>query len=523
MKHLINRITYLLPLVSLLLLFSVNINNFGNQLANPAYAGFLDDELDIFEETIEYVGKEHVYPPDYKKLFSEAIQEMIRAIKSEKLQTRPIFSGQLLKVDSDKISYTLSYNRKSNMEAFRSVYHFLTKHFSKLISKKELEEAGIIGMMNSLDPYSSYLSQADYENTMRDTEGQYGGVGMVITLEDYKLTVVRVLKNSPAERAGILPQDVITQVDGQKIKGMQIQELASKLRGYPNTEVIVNVFRPTTKITSTHSLIREIISIEAVTYKNVGNDTGYIKISSFSKQTYDQLLEALDKGKKEHVKGLILDLRGNPGGLLSQSVKVASQFLKKGDLIVSTRGRQEYDKQTYQASYSDSLHNMPLVIIINHRSASASEIVAGSLKDSGKALIIGENSYGKGSVQTIFPMSDGTGLRLTTSKYYTPSGIDITAHGITPAVRIIQDLPEIDSKIKSSSEKKPNRTTHTQNQIQVKESELKGFLKKESDSKEKSSDLWISFAKLILEKSSNATRSRTLAKAKEIAKGIHHY
>ncbi len=523
MKYLNNRIINLLPIVCFLFLISGSVQSSGNYFTTPAYAGFLDDELEIFEEAIDFVGKEHVYPPDYKKLYSGAIQEMIRTIKSEKLQTRPIFSGQLLKIDNDKISYTLSYNPKSNMKAFRLVYHFLAKHFSKSISKKELEEASIIGLMNSLDPYSSYLSQADYENTMRDTEGQYGGVGMVITLEDYKLTVVRVLKNSPAERAGILPQDVITQVDGQKIKGMQIQELASKLRGYPNTEVVVNVFRPTTKITSTHTLTREIISIEAVTYKNLGHDTGYIKISSFSKQTNEQLLEALEKGKEQHVKGFILDLRGNPGGLLSQSVKVASQFLKKGDLIVSTRGRQEYDRQTYQASYSNSLYNMPLVIIINHHSASASEIVAGSLKDSGKALIIGENSYGKGSVQTIFRMSDGAGLRLTTSKYYTPSGIDITAHGITPAVKIIQDLPEIESKIKSSSKNKSDRTTHTENQIQVKESEIKGFLKKESGTKEKSSDLWISFAKLILEKSSNATRSRTLAKAKEIAKGIHHY
>jgi carboxyl-terminal processing protease len=487
-----------------------------------AHAGFFDEDLEVFEEVVDLISDNYVYPPDYKKLFTAAIEEMLNSVGVGEMEVHSFYSGQTLQKGSTKVSYRLSFSRGENMRAMRSVYDFMIQQFPKKLTKHDLEIAAITGMMNSLDSYSLFLNKEDFERSMRDTEGQYGGVGMVITMEDYKLTVVRTLKNSPAERAGILPKDVITRVDSQEIKGMQIHELANKLRGYPNTEVGVDVFRPSTKSTQSHNLTREIISIETVTYKNLGQGAAYLKINSFSKQTNDQMEKALEQAERDKVKGFVLDLRDNPGGLLSQSVKVASHFLNKGQLIVYTRGRDKNDTQNYQAQYSDNLSHMPLVVLINPHSASASEIVAGSLKDSGKALILGENSYGKGSVQTIFRMGDGSGLRLTTSKYYTPSGIDITAHGITPEVSIEKDITGIDDHTKPAKAHSISRAKQLSGVIKLKESELKKFLKKQKVKSSSEDDPLAAFAQLIIKNSTQPSRSNALAKAKELVQEMHY-
>ena len=387
--------------------------------------------------------------------------------------------------------------------------------------RKDLEKAGVDGLMASLDPYSLYMDKEEFESSMRDTEGQYGGVGIVITMVDNQLTVVRVLKNSPAGRAGILPQDIITRVDRQEIKGMQIRELASKLRGYPNTQVDIDVYRPSTKVTQLTTLTREIISIETVLYKYLGDHTGYIRISSFSKQTNDQLEKALEKGEKDGVQAFILDLRDNPGGLLTQSVKVASHFLEEGQLVVYTQGRDRSDTQQYESVYDDRWSKKPLAVLINNHSASASEIVSGSLKDAGKALILGERSYGKGSVQTIFRMSDSSGLRLTTSKYYTPSGIDITVHGIVPEIQIERDITGLPNDTPSSKSK--DAKAPVVKPIVVKESELQKFLKKKKVTLNDETDLLVAFAKMAINNPPQLTKSHALAKARELAKDIHHY
>ena len=286
---------------------------------SPAHAGFFDDDLEVFDEVLDLVADNYVYPPDFKKLFTAAIDAMVKTAEKEKLSITPVYSGKTLEANGKKFSYRLSFNKNENMQALQGVYEFITQEFKDKISKKDLERAGVEGLMSSLDPYSRYMDEQEYEATMRDTEGQYGGVGMVITLADNQLTVVRVLKNSPSARAGVLPQDIITRVDGQEIKGLQIHELASKLRGYPNTQVAVDIYRPSTKVTQLTTLTREIISIETVQYKYLGDHTGYIRISSFSKKTDDQLEEALEKGIEDGVQAFILDLRDNPGGLLSQS------------------------------------------------------------------------------------------------------------------------------------------------------------------------------------------------------------
>ena len=507
----------------LLTFFLVNPTGFQSSLfqAQPAHAGFFDDDLDVFDEVLDLVADNYVYPPDFKKLFTAAIDAMVKTAEKEKLTVTSVYSGKTLEANGKKFSYRLSFNRDENMKALRGTYDFISQEFKKKITKKNLEKAGIDGLMGSLDPYSLYMDAEEFEASMRDTEGQYGGVGMVITMVDYQLTVVRVIKNSPADRAGVLPQDIITRVDGQEIKGMQIQELASKLRGYPNTKVDVDIFRPSTKVTQLTTLTREIISIETVQYKYLGDHTGYIRISSFSKQTNDQLEEALEKGEKDGVQAVVLDLRDNPGGLLSQSVKVVSHFLEEGKLVVYTQGRDRNDVQQYESVYDDRWSKKPLAVLINGHSASASEIVSGSLKDSGKALILGERSYGKGSVQTIFRMSDSSGLRLTTSKYYTPSGIDITVHGIVPEIQIERDITGLPND--TPSDKAKDAKTPVVKPIVVKESELQKFLKKRGETINDDTDLLVAFAKMAINNPPQLTKSHALAKARELAENIHHY
>ena len=490
--------------------------------AQPAHAGFFDDDLDVFDEVLELVADNYVYPPDFKKLFTAATDAMLKTVEKEKISVTSVYSGKTLEVHGKKFSYRLSFNKDENMQALQGMYDFINREFKGKVSKKDLEKAGINGLMDSLDPYSLYMDKEEFEASMRDTEGQYGGVGMVITLVDNQLTVVRVIKNSPSDRAGILPDDIITRVDKQEIKGMQIHELAAKLRGYPNTQVDIDVFRPSTKVTQLTTLTREIISIETVQYKYLGDHTGYISISSFSKQTNDQLEDAFEKAEKDDVQAFVLDLRNNPGGLLSQSVKVASHFLEQGKLIVYTQGRDRNDTQQYDSVYDDRWSRKPLAVLINSHSASASEIVSGSLKDAGKALILGERSYGKGSVQTIFRMSDSSGLRLTTSKYYTPSGIDITIHGIAPEIQIERDITGLPNDNTPSSKSKDAKAPVVK-PIIVKESELQKYLKQRKETVTDGTDLLVAFAKMAITNPTQPTKGHALAKARELAEAIHHY
>jgi carboxyl-terminal processing protease len=510
----------------LLAVFLVNPIGFqsGPFQARPAHAGFFDDDLDIFDEVLELVADNYVYPPDFKKLFTAATDAMLKAVEKENLSVTSVYSGKTLEANGKKFSYRLSFNKDENMQVLQDVYDFISRELKGKISKKDLEKAGVNGLMDSLDPYSLYMDTDEFEASMRDTEGQYGGVGMVITLVDNKLTVVRVLKKSPSARAGILPQDIITRVDKQEIKGMQIHELAAKLRGYPDTQVNVDVFRPSTKVTQFTTLTREIISIETVEYKYLGDHTGYIKVSSFSKKTNDQLEEALEKGEKDGVQAFVLDLRDNPGGLLSQSVKVASHFLEEGQLIVYTQGRDRNDTQQYDSVYDDRWSKKPLAVLINGHSASASEIVSGSLKDAGKALILGERSYGKGSVQTIFRMSDSSGLRLTTSKYYTPSGIDITVNGISPEILIERDVTGLpNDKEPSGKPKDKDAKAPVVKPIIVKESEIQEFLKKQGKAIKNDTDPLVAFAKMAINNPPQPTKGHALAKARELAENMHHY
>jgi len=509
-------------LLGLFLLFPAGGGKPVSALLSTAEAGFFSNDLELFEEVVDLVGDKYVYPPDYKKMFMASIDEMVRTLDDENIITTDNPGGQTISRFDSSIHYQLNFNREHDLEAFKKIYYFLHEESKSKLSKEELETAAVTGLMNSLDPYSQYMDAEVFGKSMRDTEGKYGGLGMVITMKDSRLYVVKTMKNSPAQRAGILPDDIFEKCNGEDISKTQISELADMLRGYPDTKVTISLHRQSDKRERTYTLTREIISIETVEYETLEDNIGSIKITSFSKQTNDQLKEALAKSKQDKVRGFILDLRDNPGGLLDQSVKVSSHFLYRNRLVVYTQGRESTDHNEYRAQYKNSLHFMPVIILINEYSASAAEIVAGALRDSGKALIIGENSYGKGTVQTIFRTSDGSGLRLTTSKYYTPSGTDITAHGIIPEIRIIQDYIQEEGSQAEEKSKIESPQFDSGSLIKLKESEVKNYIQKKNYTTEESADPTFQFAKMVIKNVAVANKKKTLEKARELAANIHY-
>ncbi len=497
----------------IVLLWAVFIPNW-THLSSTAHAGFFNNDLETFEEIIELVSEKYVYSPDHKKLFSAAIEKMVKTADTANVTTNP--SGSTVTFNNKSTRYFLNYDMRHDMDALHKVYYFLHDQSNKSLSKNDLEVAAIQGIMSSLDTYSQYLDETAFEKSMRDTEGKYGGLGMVITMKDNRLFVVKTMDDSPAKEAGIQEDDSFLRVNGKDIKGLQIQELADLLRGYPETQVTLTLYRSSEKKEYTHTLTRRIILVNTVEYESLENQIGYFKISSFSKLTEKQLKKYLKQAKLEGVTGFILDLRGNPGGLLNQSVKVASHFLFKGRMVVYTQGRSKDDYREYRSLYKESLYKMPVVVLINQYSASASEIVAGALRDSGNALLIGENSYGKGSVQTIFRVSDGSGLRLTTSKYYTPAGADITKNGIVPEINIVNDLIEEDT----SPLKRENNSSDTA--LSLKASSLKKFFENQGLELNKTHDATVELARLILKNSHTASKKRSMEKAREIAASINY-
>jgi len=321
----------------------------------------------------------------------------------------------------------------------------------------KLVAAAIDGIVKSLDPHSSYMDAKSYRDMQVTTSGQFGGLGMQVNMEDGLLKVVSPIDDTPAARAGILAGDVITQVDGAPVKGLNLSQAVEKMRGTPGTEVRLEIMRKDRADPINLTLIREIIKVSSVRQQLEGNDVGYVRITQFNGRVADELKQAIQslttKAPAEQIKGYILDLRNNPGGLLDQAVRVAGAFLISGE-IVSIRGRDPDQVQRFTAVPGDLIEGKPLIVLINGGSASASEIVAGALQDQKRATIIGSRTFGKASVQTIIPLGPGNGaLRLTTARYYTPSGRSIQAQGIAPDIEVLQDVPkEVAAVVQTRSE-----------------------------------------------------------------------
>jgi len=337
------------------------------------------------------------------------------------------------------------------MDLFGDVFDKIKRDYVEDVSDKDLIEAAINGMLSSLDPHSSYMNEKAFDEMKIQTKGEFGGLGIEVTMENGLVKVVSPIDDTPAFAAGIKTGDYISRIDGEAVMGTTLAEAVEKMRGKPGTSIKLTVLREGAADPIEFNIKRDVIKIKSIRANREG-DTAYIRITSFSEQTAQSLEKELSKlmGEigRDNFKGLVLDLRNNPGGLLDQAIEVSDLFLDKGE-IVSTGGRVADSNKKYSATPGDMLNGKPIVVLINGGSASASEIVSGALQDHRRAIVIGTRSFGKGSVQTIIPLSTSKGaMRLTTSRYFTPSGRSIQAEGIEPDIWVEQ------SKVESLEAKK---------------------------------------------------------------------
>lgn len=330
------------------------------------------------------------------------------------------------------------------LSLFGDVFEKIRTDYVEKPDDQKLIEAAVNGMLTSLDPHSSYMDQKSFRDMQVQTRGEFGGLGIEVTMEDGLIKVVAPIDETPAARAGLLANDIISHIDGEPIQGLSLNQAVDKMRGAPNTKVKLTIVRKERKDPFDVTLTRELIKIKPVRFRVEGGDVGYIRITQFTEQTFDNLRAAVDSLTKEigkeKIKGFIIDLRNDPGGLLDQAISVSDAFLDRGE-IVSTRPRDPNRVERYTAKKGDLTNGKPLVVLINGGSASASEIVAGALQDHKRATVLGTRSFGKGSVQTIFPLGANGGIRLTTARYFTPSGRSIQAQGILPDIEVQQDIP----------------------------------------------------------------------------------
>ena len=382
---------------------------------------------------------------------------------------------QITKIEKDDTNKA-EKNHPKHKKSFESAIDIIKEYYVEEKTDKQIYEDSISSILSSLDPHSSYLNKDTLNEVKVQTEGEFGGVGIEITLEHTLIKVISALEGTPAKRANIQPMDYISHVDGEMISGLSLQEIVKKLRGKPGTKVTITVLRNGENKPLEIDIIREKIKIKSIEeIKNI-DDIIYVKVNIFSAQTTNEVENGVKKIIKnnKNIKGLILDLRNNPGGLLSQSVDLSDLFLDKNKTIVSIKGRKQ--NQIFKSNNIESLiPKLPLVVLINEGSASASEIVAGALQDNKRAIIMGMKSFGKGSVQTIIPIGENA-LKLTTSLYYTPSGVSIQANGIIPDIMAKRAKIEFEENKNVREESKLNGHLKTQ---------IKKFTKQKNDHKNK--------------------------------------
>ena len=325
------------------------------------------------------------------------------------------------------------------LNLFGDVFERVRADYVEEVSDEKLVESAINGMLTSLDPHSSYLSPKSFQDMQVQTRGEFGGLGIEVTMENGFVKVVSPIDETPAYRAGLKPGDFITHLDDEPVQGLSLAEAVEKMRGRVGSDIKLTIRREGREPFDV-KVTRAVIKIQSVRSRMEGEDIGYVRITSFSEQTAEGLERAIKRFKESNgdkIKGYVLDLRNNPGGLLDQSVKVSDEFLNQGE-IVSTRSRRAEEGQRFNAKPGDIADGKPVVVLINGGSASASEIVAGALQDHRRAIILGTRSFGKGSVQTIIPLSGHGAIRLTTARYFTPSGRSIQAKGIDPDIIVEQ-------------------------------------------------------------------------------------
>ncbi|MEO8048309.1 MAG: S41 family peptidase [Nitrospirota bacterium] len=331
------------------------------------------------------------------------------------------------------------------LKTFSEVLTQVQKSYVDETKAKDLVQGAIRGMLSTLDPHSAYMTPEMYKEMQVETKGEFGGVGIQIGVKENRLAVIAPIEGTPAHRAGVKAGDFITKVNDETTKDLTLMDAVQKMRGPKGSKVNLTIQREGTPDPLQFTLVRDTIKIESVKSKVLDN-IGYVRLTQFQESTGRDLSKVLKQFKEQKLQSTILDLRNNPGGLLTASVEVSEQFLPGGKLVVYTKGR-ESKKDEWIAKGKDQMDDSPMIILINEGSASASEIVAGALQDYGRAVIVGTTSFGKGSVQTILPLGDGSGLRLTTAKYYTPKGRSIQSTGITPDIVVKLPAPTTVAKV----------------------------------------------------------------------------
>lgn len=389
-------------------------------------------------------------------------------------------------------------DRFDALKRFSQVLDIVERYYVKDVPRKDLVDGALKGMLQSLDPHSSMLSKEEYTIMQEATTGEFVGIGIEITTENNQLRVVTPIEDTPAYKAGLKPGDIIIAIDGMNAFDMTLQEAVSKIRGKKGSEIKLTILHKDAKAPEIISMLRDSIPLISVKSQDLGDGYHWIRLTRFSEKTTDELHETLkDIAKKAPIQGIVLDLRNNPGGLLDQAIDVSDTFLQEGT-IVSMRTRDEENVRKFTATQQKSDISAPVVVLINAGSASASEIVAGALGDQKRALIVGERSFGKGSVQNIIPLSDGSGLKITVARYYTPSGRSIQAEGIDPGFEIAFEAPR-----KQTTSILPT----------VREKDLERHLSNTPESKDKKRDKKNIDAQTILERDNQLRMALQLIKA----------
>jgi carboxyl-terminal processing protease len=338
------------------------------------------------------------------------------------------------------ISHSDNIEIYKKIDLFGEVLEKINKEYVDEVDQSKSMDAAINGLLQSLDPYSSYMTPESFESMQTETSGKFGGLGIEVGMESGVVKVISPIDNTPASKAGIKAGDYIVKINGVQVQGKSLMEAVELMRGPVGSGIEITVRRRGVKKSLIFDITREIIQVQSVKSELIDNNIGYIRLTSFNENSSYQIKKKISKlNKNQDPKGYILDLRNNPGGLLSQAIKISDFFLENGE-IVSTKSRQSSENRKWFAKKGDLINGKALIVLINYGSASASEIVAGALKDHKRAIIIGENSYGKGSVQSIIPLKNKGAIRLTIAKYYLPSGESISEVGVTPDIEIIEGL-----------------------------------------------------------------------------------